>query len=139
VDGGQTMDEEQRPLLTLCKSRIIDGVPEWINEKSLALMETLSGLCSFYNANDLAAFLFSEMFDSLVGNDEPWIIFELGIFRDHKKMIEVIAVQGNITLADSQSSGVFENDIVVCNTSAEAELAIMRWHDFVYDESGRFQ
>jgi hypothetical protein len=139
VDGGQTMDEEQRPLLTLCKSRIIDGVPEWINEKSLALMETLSGLCSFYNANDLAAFLFSEMFDSLVGNDEPWIIFELGIFKDHKKMIEVIAVQGNITLADSQSSGVFENDIVVCNTSAEAELAIMRWHDFVYDESGRFQ
>jgi hypothetical protein len=139
VDGGQTMDEEQRPLLTLCKSRIIDGVPEWINEKSLALMETLSGLCSFYNANDLAAFLFSEMFDSLVGNDEPWIIFELGIFKDHKKMIEVIAVQGNITLADSQSSGVFDNDIVVCNTSSEAEIAIMRWHDFVYDESGRFQ
>ena len=133
------MDEQQRPLLTLCKSRIIDGVPEWINEKSLALMETLSGLCSFYNANDLAAFLFSEMFDSLVGNDEPWIIFELGIFKDHKKMIEVIAVQGNITLADSQSSGVFDNDIVVCNTSSEAEIAIMRWHDFVYDESGRFQ
>lgn len=133
------MDEQQRPLLTLCKSTIIDGVPEWIDEKSLALMETLSGLCSFYNANDLAAFLFSEMFDSLVGNDEPWIIFELGIFRDHKKMIEVIAVQGNITLADSQSSGAFENDIVVCTTSAEAELAIMRWHDFVYDESGRFQ
>ena len=133
------MDEQQRPLLTLCKSTIIDGVPEWINEKSLALMETLSGLCSFYNANDLAAFLFSEMFDSLVGNDEPWIVFELGIFRDHKKMIEVIAVKGNITLADSQSSGVFENDIVVCNTSAEAELAIMRWHDSVYDESGRFQ
>ena len=133
------MDEQQRPLLTLCKSTIIDGVPEWIDEKSLALMETLSGLCSFYNANDLAAFLFSEMFDSLVGNDEPWIIFELGIFKDHKKMIEVIAVQGNITLADSQSSGVFDNDIVVCNTSSEAEIAIMRWHDFVYDESGRFQ
>ena len=133
------MDEQQRPLLTLCKSTIIDGVPEWIDEKSLGLMETLSGLCSFYNANDLAAFLFSEMFDSLVGNDEPWIIFELGIFKDHKKMIEVIAVKGNITLADSQSSGVFDNDIVVCNTSSEAEIAIMRWHDFVYDESGRFQ
>ncbi|MDA0648800.1 MAG: hypothetical protein O3B00_04400 [archaeon] len=133
------MDEQQRPLLTLCKSTIIDGVPEWIDEKSLALMETLSGLCSFYNANDLATFLFSEMFDSLVGNDQPWIVFELGIFRDHKKMIEVIAVKGNITLADSQSTGVFDNDIVVCNTSSEAELAIMRWHDFVYDESGRFQ
>jgi hypothetical protein len=79
------------------------------------------------------------MFDSLVGNDEPWIVFELGIFRDHKKMIEVIAVKGNITLADSQSSGVFENDVVICKTSDEAELAIMRWHDSVYDESGRFQ
>tara|TARA_B110000902_G_scaffold136848_1_gene158394 strand:- start:1028 stop:1336 length:309 start_codon:yes stop_codon:yes gene_type:complete len=102
-------------------------------------METLSSLCSFYNATDLAEFLFSEMFDSLVGNDEPWIVFELGIFRDHKKMIEVIAVKGNITLADSQSSGVFENDVVICKTSDEAELAIMRWHDSVYDESGRFQ
>jgi len=133
------MDEEQRPLLTLCKSTIIDGIPEGLAEKSLALMETLSSLCSFYNATDLADFLFSEMFDSLVGNDEPWIIFELGIFRDHKKTIEVIAVKGSITLADSQSSGVFDNDIVICKTSDEAELAIMRWHDSVYDESGRFQ
>jgi|TARA_B110000483_G_scaffold131242_1_gene157067 hypothetical protein len=139
VDGGQTMDEEQRPLLTLCKSRIIDSVSQVLGDKSQALMETLSSLCSFYNATDLAEFLFSEMFDSLVGNDEPWIVFELGIFRDHKKMIEVIAVKGNITLADSQSSGVFENDVVICKTSDEAELAIMRWHDSVYDESGRFQ
>ena len=92
------MDEEQRPLLTLCKSRIIDGVSPVLGDKSQALMETLSSLCSFYNATDLAEFLFSEMFDSLVGNDEPWIVFELGIFRDHKKMIEVIAVKGNITL-----------------------------------------
>ena len=133
------MDEQQRPLLTLCKSSIIDGVPEDLNEKSLALMETLSSLCSFHTAADLAGFLFSEMFDSLIGNNQPWIVFELGIFRDHKKMIELIAVKGNITLADSQSSGVFVNDVIVCNTSDEAEIAIMRWHDFVYDDSGRFQ
>ena len=54
-------------------------------------------------------------------------------------MIEVVAVKGNITLADSQSSGTFDNDIVICKTSDEAELAIMRWHDSVYDDSGRFQ
>ena len=133
------MDEQQRPLLTLCKSAIIDAEPEGLGEKSLALMETLSSLCSFHNAPDLAGFLFSEMFESLVGNGEPWIVFELGIFRDHKKMIEVIATKGKITLADSQSSGVFENDIIICKTSDEAELAIMRWHDSVYDDSGRFQ
>ena len=133
------MDEQQRPLLTLCKSAIIDAEPEGLGEKSLALMETLSSLCSFHNATDLAGFLFSEMFESLVGNGEPWIVFELGIFRDHKKMIEVIATKGKITLADSQSSGVFENDIIICKTSDEVELAIMRWHDSVYDDSGRFQ
>lgn len=133
------MDESQRPLLTLCKSRIIDTVPEGLCEKSLALLETLSSLCSFHSAADLAGFLFSEMFDSLVGNDEPWIVFELGIYRDHNKTIELIAVAGNITLADSQSSGTFDDDVVRGKTVDEMENIIMQWHDNVFENGARFQ
>lgn len=133
------MDEQQRPLLTMCKSRIIEDIPVGLSEKSLTLLQTLSSLCSFYSAADLAGFLFSEMFDSLVGNDEPWIVFELGIYRDHNKTIELIAVAGNITLADSQSSGAFDSDVVQCKTVEEMENFIMQWHDNVYDSGGRFQ
>ena len=133
------MDESQRPLLTMCKSKVIDDAPEDVSQQSLALLQTLSSLCSFHNADDLASFLFSEQFNSLVGNSDPWVVFELGIFRDHKKTIELIAVAGNITLADSQSTGAFENNIVVCTTLEEMKKNIMLWHDAVYEESGRFQ
>lgn len=133
------MDELQRPLLTMCKSRIVEGIPESLSEKSLALLQTLSSLCSFHSAADLAGFLFSEMFDSLVGNNEPWIVFELGVYRDHNKTIELIAAAGNITLADSQSSGAFEGDVVQCTSVGEMEKIIMQWHDTVYDDGGRFQ
>ncbi|MCS5526344.1 MAG: hypothetical protein NZ774_00610 [Candidatus Poseidoniales archaeon] len=133
------MDEQQRPLLTMCKSRIIEDIPVGLSEKSLTLLQTLSSLCSFYSAADLAGFLFSEMFDSLVGNDEPWIVFELGIYRDQNKTIELIAVAGNITLADTQSLGVFDDDVVQCKTVEEMENFIIQWHDAAYDNGGRFQ
>ncbi len=133
------MDESQRPLLTMCKSRVIDDAPGDLSQQSLALLQTLSSLCSFHNASDLASFLFSEQFNSLVGAGDPWVVFELGIFRDHKKTIELIAVAGNVTLADSQSTGAFENNIAVCTTLEEMERNIMLWHDAVYDEGGRFQ
>lgn len=133
------MDEQQRPLLTMCKSRVIEEIPKGLSEKSLALLQTLSSLCSFHSAADLSEFLFSEMFDSLVGNDEPWVVFELGIYRDHNKTIELIAVAGNITLADSQSSGAFDGDVIQCKTVKEMENIIMQWHDTVFDNGGRFQ
>jgi hypothetical protein len=139
VDGGHAMDEQQRPLLTVCKSRIIDAIPEGLCEKSLALLHSLSGICSFYSVADLAGFLFSEQFGLLVGNTEPWIVFELGIYRNPDKSIELIAISGNITLADSQSSGVFEGDIAQCNTVEEVGKTILLWHNAVYDEAGRFQ
>ena len=133
------MDEQQRPLLTVCKSRIIDAIPEGLCERSLALLHSLSGICSFYSVADLAGFLFSEQFGLLVGNTEPWIVFELGIYRDPDKSIELIAVAGDITLADSQSSGVFDGDIVQCKTIEDMAKTILLWHNAAYDVDGRFQ
>jgi len=59
------MDES--PLLTMTKSREIDNQPE-LSPESLHLLETLSGLCSFHTSEDLASFLFTEMFRKLVGS-----------------------------------------------------------------------
>lgn len=80
--------------------------------------------------------LFSEQFGLLVGNAEPWIVFELGIYRDPDKSIDLIAVAGNITLADSYSTGVFDGDVAHCNTAEEIETTILLWHNNVLDEVG---
>jgi len=83
--------------------------------------------------------LFSEQFGLLVGNAEPWIVFELGIYRDPDKSIDLIAVAGNITLADSYSTGVFYGDVAHCNTAEKIETTILLWHNTVFDEVGHFQ
>ena len=70
---------EDMPLLTMTKSRIVGIQPRLIT-KSEALLDTLSGLCSFHTTEDLASFLFTEMFRELVGEGEPWIIFEIGVY-----------------------------------------------------------
>jgi hypothetical protein len=133
------MDEQQRPLLTVSKSRIIGAIPEGLSEKSHALLHSLSGLCSFHSVADLAGFLFSEQFGLLIGNAEPWIVFELGIYRDPDKSIELIAVGENITLADSNSTGVFDGNIAQCKTVEDVQKTILLWHNAVYDDGGRFQ
>ena len=98
---GEVMEE--LPLLTMTKSRIV-GVQPNISQESQALLETLSGLCSFHTCEDLASFLFTEMFRDLVGEGEPWIIFEIGVYKDHTKTIESIPVHDGITLADGAMS-----------------------------------
>ena len=90
------MDEP--PLLTMTKSRVIDNQPD-LSPESLQLLETLSGLCSFHTTEDLASFLFTEMFRKLVGDDEPWVVFEIGVYLDHTKIVEVISVHAGITIA----------------------------------------
>ena len=58
---------EDIPILTMTKSRIIGDQPNLI-PKSEGLLDTLSGLCSFHTTDDLASFLFTEMFRELVGD-----------------------------------------------------------------------
>ena len=71
---------EELPLLTMTKSRIVGEVPD-LSAKSQALLDTLSGLCSFHTIEDLASFLFTDMFRDLIGFGEPWIIFELSLIH----------------------------------------------------------
>ena len=73
---------DDTPLLTMTKSRIVGEQPN-ISDESKALLDTLSSLCSFHSCEDLASFLFTDMFRNLVGAGEPWIIFEIGVYKDH--------------------------------------------------------
>ena len=77
---------EKLPLLTMTKSRIIGDQPTLSNE-SQALLDTLSGLCSFHTPEDLASFLFTDMFRNLVGAGESWIILKSEFTKTTQKRL----------------------------------------------------
>ncbi len=124
---------EDKPLLTMTTSRIVGEMPE-LSDKSRGLMETLKGLCSFHSSEDLASFLFTEMFREFVGTGEPWIIFEIGVYLDHTQTLELIPVHDGVTLADAAMTGYVPNHILVAKQEGELSNSLQKWHDGVMTE-----
>ena len=121
------------PLLTMTKSRIIDNQPNLLPNSEM-LLDTLSSLCSFHTTEDLASFLFTEMFRELVGEGEPWIIFEIGVYKDHTKTLELIPVHDGITLADGSMTGGIPDNISIVKSESECSQALLNWHNHVMSE-----
>ena len=119
---------DETPLLTMTKSRIIDEMPE-LNDKSTMLFQTLSTLCSFHTCEDLASFLFSDMFRDLVAAENPWIVFEIGVYRDHTITMEAIPTVDGIKFADASMKGVIPNNIVEINEESECGKILNNWHN----------
>lgn len=124
---------EDMPLLTMTKSRIV-GIQPSLIPKSEALLDTLSGLCSFHTTEDLASFLFTEVFRELVGEGEPWIIFEIGVYKDHTKTLELIPVYDGMTLADGFMTGGIPDNISIVKSESECSQALLNWHNHVMSE-----
>ncbi|MEC8788796.1 MAG: hypothetical protein VXX17_01890 [Candidatus Thermoplasmatota archaeon] len=124
---------EDIPILTMTKSRIIGDQPNLI-PKSEGLLDTLSGLCSFHTTDDLASFLFTKMFRELVGDGEPWIIFEIGVYKDHTKTLELIPVHDGITLADGFMTGGIQGNISIVKSESDCSQALLNWHNHVMSE-----
>ena len=124
---------EDLPLLTITKARIVAVQPD-LSDESNNLLSTLTGLCSFHNCEDLASFLFTDMFRNLVGSGEPWIVFEIGVYKDHTLTIETIPVHDGITLADGSMSGGIPNHVFVAKSESECSTILSNWHNHVMNE-----
>ena len=74
-------------MFTMVKSTTDGDAPQELSEKSQGLLETLTMLCSFYSAEDLARFLFTPKFTELARQDEVWLGFEIGLYVDHTKTL----------------------------------------------------
>tara|TARA_A100001234_G_C12620448_1_gene383558 strand:+ start:144 stop:497 length:354 start_codon:yes stop_codon:yes gene_type:complete len=112
----------------MTKSRVIDEIPE-LSEKSTALMHTLSSLCSFHTSEDLASFLFSDMFRELVSAPHPWVIFEIGIYKNHSIVIEAIPIDNGIKLADSSMKGLIPGNVSDISSELECSQILNNWLD----------
>ncbi|MEE2984613.1 MAG: hypothetical protein VX366_00135 [Candidatus Thermoplasmatota archaeon] len=120
----------KQPLLTMTKSRIIAQQPD-LDPQSSGLLDTLCTLCSFYTCEDLASFLFSDIFRNLVTTDEPWIIFEIGIYAEHTKTVELIPVYDGITIADGSMTGGIPNHVIVIKSEQDCSDTLATWYNHV--------
>lgn len=129
---------ETLPMFTMTVSRELEEAPVTLNQKSEELLSTVKTLCSFKNSQDLAHFVFSELFADLARTELPWLVFEVGIYRDHTKVIELIPTKHDMTLADLSCSGAFIQNVQKTSDRDEFSALLEKWFDLVYDKDSRY-
>lgn len=130
--------EESKPLLTLVKSRFVDEATPALEPQEVGLLETLSMLCSFHTAADMASFLYSDMFQGLIGRRPPFIVFEIGVYLDHTKTLELIASEDGLLFSDGKGSGAFVDNVHKVTNEQDAAQQLAHWHRVVYTSTGRY-
>ena len=131
--------DDSTPRFTMVKSQTIGDIPESLSEKSQGLLDTLSMLCSFYSAEDLASFLYSQMFAELTQQGDAWVSFEIGLYVDHTKTLDLIPSQKEMLVADSKSTGVFEGGLHRCANENDAVARLNQWYSIVHSPDSRFE
>ena len=117
----------------MTKSRLVNTQPE-LSPQSEVLLETLSGLCSFHTSEDLASFLFTENFHSLVGDGNTWIAFEIGVYKDHTKTAEITPADGEITITDTSMKGRIPNNVAIVKTESDCARILLNWYNSAMNE-----
>ena len=131
--------DDSAPTFTMVKSKTVNDSPEGLSEKSHRLLETLTMLCSFYSAEDLASFLFTPMFEELTRQGEVWLGFEIGLYEDHTKTLELFPSKGDLLLVDSASTGVFNESIHRCIDEKDVVQQLKKWYSVVHSPDARFE
>ena len=126
------------PLLTMVKSREVDDEPVSLSEESKNLLNTLSSLCSFYTVDDFVGFIFSEKFRNLVESPSPWIIFEIGMYLDHQKNMQLIVSSDKIMLVDNVGCG-WNNGTFESSDEKEISREMKSWCEMVFEPNSRFE
>ena len=103
------------------------------------MIETLSMLCSFLSIDDFVSFIYSKKFQNLLNESIPWIVFEVGYYQDHTKVIELIPTKKELILADNQQTEVFEDNIATVCQQEDFVEQLSNWLGFASEHNSRFQ
>ena len=120
-------------------SKYVDEKSETLTEEQNSMIETLSMLCSFLSIDDFVSFIYSEKFQNLLNESIPWIVFEVGYYQDHTKVIELIPTKKELIIADNQQTEVFEGNIATVCQQEDFVEQLSNWLDFVSEHNSRFQ
>ena len=120
-------------------SKYVDEKSEVLIEEQKSMIETLSMLCSFLSIEDFVSFIYSEKFQNLLNESIPWIVFEVGYYQDHTKVIELIPTKKELIIADNQQTEVFDGNIATVCQQEDFVEQLSNWLDFVSEHNSRFQ
>ena len=127
------------PILTMVISKYVDEKSETLTEEQNSMIETLSMLCSFLSIDDFVSFIYSEKFQNLLNESIPWIVFEVGYYQDHTKVIELIPTKKELIIADNQQTEVFEGNIATVCQQEDFVEQLSNWLGFASEHNSRFQ
>ena len=120
-------------------SKYVDEESETLTEEQNSMIETLSMLCSFLSIDDFVSFIYSEKFQNLLNESIPWIVFEVGYYQDHTKVIELIPTKKELIIADNQQTEVFEDNIATVCQQEDFVEQLSNWLGFASEHNSRFQ
>ena len=117
---------EDLPCITLVKMQEIAERPVLTPDEQ-ALEQALSMLCSFLSLEDFISFLQSDKFARLARTESPWIVFEIGLYIDHTKTLQLIPSSERLTLADAAMTGAFVEHVWHGAPDSTMTEALHRW------------
>ena len=123
---------EGTPLLTMVIKSPNDAVAS-INEQFTPLVNTLSMLCSFLSVDDFCSFIFSEKFIEL-NKQNIGFVFEVGIYSNHEKTLELICDNNEIILKDLLNQSCFEGDLINCSSNEDLQSNLNLWLSLVFSQ-----
>ena len=123
---------EGTPLLTMVIKSPNDAVAS-INEQFTPLVNTLSMLCSFLSVDDFCSFIFSEKFIEL-NKQNIGFVFEVGIYSNHEKTLELICDNNEIILKDLLNQSCFDGDLINCSNEEDLQSNLNLWLSLVFSQ-----
>ena len=126
------------PLLTMVKSKQINESPDGLSEESLELLDTLNTLCSFYSIEDFVSFIFSEKFTKLIDCDDPWLVFEIGLYLDHQKNLQFIASKNSYLFVDNVKIE-WNNGSLSSKNKNQIITELGKWCEIAFNPNARFE
>ena len=126
------------PLLTMVKSKQINESPDGLSKDSLELLDTLNTLCSFYSIEDFVSFIFSEKFTKLIDCDDPWLVFEIGLYLDHQKNLQFIASKNSYLFVDNVKIE-WNNGSLSSKNKNQIITELGEWCEIAFNPNARFE
>lgn len=117
---------EGLPLVTLVIAGELDDQPG-LTEVQEGLKRTLSMLCSFLSLEDFFQFLLSQSFVDFCRTPEPWVQFELGLYVDHTKTLQLIPEQRHFMLVDEAMTGALDGGVWTGEPDEAMKAVLGRW------------
>ena len=118
--------DDGAPLITLVKKAEIGPKPS-LSSDGLALEQTLMMLCSFLSLEDFITFLSSPVFQAYAQHDEMWVSFEIGLYVDHTKTLQLYPEHHGLTIADEAMTGAFEDHVWKGQADDSLVMALKQW------------